>query len=102
MSLPVTASAHVKWFSNFSFADRPRTWQEALTATTWALMALSMLALGVLVFLERRMAKSRCGSLIEKLLGPYKKQSLLVMRIGIAADLAPTRKFPFGQLTGLL
>jgi hypothetical protein len=54
MSLPVTASAHVKWFSNFSFADRPRTWQEALTATTWALMALSMLALGVLVFLERR------------------------------------------------
>jgi hypothetical protein len=87
VSLPVTASAHVKWFSNFSFADRPRTWQEALTPTTWALMALSMLALGVLVFLERRMAKSRWGSLIDKLLEPYKKQSLLVMRIGIAATL---------------
>jgi hypothetical protein len=81
VSLPITASAHVKWFSNFSFADRPRTWQEALTPTTWALMALSMLALGVLVFLERRMAKSRWGSLIDKLLEPYKKQSLLVMRI---------------------
>jgi hypothetical protein len=50
-------------------------------------MALSMLALGVLVFLERRMAKSRWGSLIDKLLEPYKKQSLLVMRIGIAATL---------------
>ena len=87
VSLPVTASAHVKWFSNFSFADRPRTWQEALTPTTWALMALSMLALGVLVFLERRMAKSRWGSLIDKLLEPYKKRSLLVMRIGIAATL---------------
>jgi hypothetical protein len=46
-----------------------------------------MLALGVLVFLERRMAKSRWGSLIDKLLEPYKKQSLLVMRIGIAATL---------------
>ena len=33
------------------------------------------------------MAKSRWGSLIDKLLEPYKKQSLLVMRIGIAATL---------------
>jgi hypothetical protein len=87
MSLPVTASAHVKWFSNFSFADRPHTWQEALTPTTWALVALSMLVLGVLVFLDRRMAESRWGSVIDKLLEPYKKQSLLVMRIGIAATL---------------
>ena len=63
MSLPVTASAHVKWFSNFSFADRPRTWQEALTATTWALMALSMLALGVLVFLGAAHGKEQVGQL---------------------------------------
>jgi hypothetical protein len=86
-SLPVTASAHVKWFSNFSFADRPRTLQEALTPTTWALMVLSAVLLGVLVFLDRRLAENRWVTWVNQLLERYQNQSLLVMRIGIAATL---------------
>ena len=86
-SLPVTASAHVKWFSNFSFADRPRNLQEALTPTTWALMVLSAAVLGVLVVLDRRLAENRWVNWVNQLLERYQNQSLLVMRIGIAATL---------------
>ena len=86
-SLPATASAHVKWFSNFSFADRPRTLQEALTPTTWVLIVLSAVVLGVLVFLDRRLAESRWVNWVNQLLERYQNQSLLVMRIGIAATL---------------
>ena len=34
--VPTAAWAHVKWFSEFSYADRPRTLQEALTPTVAA------------------------------------------------------------------
>ena len=34
------AHAHVKWFSKFTYADRPRTVREVLTPTFLALAAL--------------------------------------------------------------
>jgi hypothetical protein len=50
------AWAHVKWFSRFSFGDRPRTAGEVLTPTFFALALLSMAAIAAMVLLDRRLA----------------------------------------------
>lgn len=47
------ASAHVKWFSDFSFRDRPLSLAEVVTPTFWALALLSAAVVGALVVLDR-------------------------------------------------
>lgn len=52
---PGVAHAHVKWFSEFSYADPPRTLSEIVTPLFLALMVLSMAAIGTLVVVDRWM-----------------------------------------------
>jgi len=47
------ASAHVKWFSDFSFRDRPLSLAEVFTPTVLAFAALSAFVVGALVVLDR-------------------------------------------------
>ncbi len=46
------AYVHVKWFSEFSFRDRPLGLAEAITPAFLALALLSTLTIGGLVFLD--------------------------------------------------
>ena len=53
--VPRAASAHVKWFSDFRFTDPPLTFSGVLTPTFWALLTLSVVALGALALLDARL-----------------------------------------------
>ena len=47
------AHAHVKWFSEFSFGDRPLTLAQAITPAFLALALLSTVTIGALVWVDR-------------------------------------------------
>jgi hypothetical protein len=76
------ALAHVKWFSRFSFQDRPRALGEVITPTLIALAVLSAVVVALLVpldrWLEGRSWYSRTNGWLER----RTDQSRLVMRVG--------------------
>ena len=87
LAVPATAYAHVKWFSRFNFADRPLTVREVLTPTFFALVALSMVAIGALALVDRRLAHLAAYERVNRWLTDRSDRALLVMRVGIGASL---------------
>lgn len=88
--LPATASpawAHVKWFSRFSFGDRPRTLGEAVTPTFVALALLSMATIAAMTVLDRRLAELPAYRRVNDWLSSRADRAVLVMRIGTGAAL---------------
>lgn len=81
------AWAHVKWFSRFSFGDRPRTAGEVLTPTFFALALLSMATIAAMVLLDRRLADVPAYRRINEWLSTRSDRAVLVMRIGAGAAL---------------
>lgn len=79
--------AHVKWFSEFSFADRPVALAEAVSPTLIGLALLSMVTIGALVFLDVRLGQLPAYQGINRWLSSRSQQSVLVMRIGAGAVL---------------
>ena len=84
-SLP--AEAHVKWFSKFSYADRPLTFAEAITPAFLALGLLSIIAIGALVPLDHRLRNVPFYRRIDDWLASHSDRSVLVMRIAAGAVL---------------
>jgi hypothetical protein len=74
--------AHVKWFSDFSFAESPRTLGEVLTPTFLALLGLSVLVIVALVPVDSWLEKQRWYCRVNEWLRARAGQSRLVMRIG--------------------
>lgn len=87
LGLQATALAHVKWFSNFSFGNRPLSVSEVLSPTFFALAVLSMVTLAALVFLDRRLSGTAWFEQTSRWLEVRREQSLLVMRVGLGAVL---------------
>lgn len=87
IALPSLAHAHVKWFSDFSYGDRPLTLTEALTPAFFALAALSIVAVAALVFIDRRLETAEWYERTTRWLSARRDQSTLVMRIGAGAVL---------------
>ena len=81
------AWAHVKWFSRFSFGDRPRTAGEVLTPTFIALALLSMATIAAMVLLDRRLADVPAYRRVNDWLSSRSDRAVLVMRIGAGAAL---------------
>ena len=81
------AWAHVKWFSRFSFGDRPRTAAEVLTPTFVALALLSMATIAAMVLLDRRLAGIPTYRRVNDWLSSRSDRAVLVMRIGAGAAL---------------
>lgn len=79
-------SAHVKWFSDFSFLDAPRGFGEVISAP-WVLgfAAFSALGIGVAVFIDRRLEKWSVYTMIRDWLEAHQDHSTLVLRIGMGA-----------------
>ena len=86
-SLPSPAFAHVKWFSDFSFADRPLTLEQAISPAFLALGLLSMAVMAALVFLDRYLAEEFWYHRINEWLSSRSDQSVMVMRIAAGAVL---------------
>ncbi|MEM7343130.1 MAG: hypothetical protein AAF485_02720 [Chloroflexota bacterium] len=79
--------AHVKWFTEFSFADRPLGLGEALTPTFFGLAVLSMVVMSILVFIELRLADLPLYRQINHWLESYQASSLLILRIATGVTL---------------
>lgn len=82
-----TAVAHVKWFSDFSFEDRPRTFSEVISPLFIGLTLLSAVVIGGLVLVEKRLQEVSWYNRLNDWLESYREQSLLVMRIGMGVTL---------------
>lgn len=82
---PRAASAHVKWFSDFRFTDPPLTAAQVVTPTFLALAALSIVALGALVVLDKRLAGAARYRRVEAWLESYRDRSGLVLRVAAGA-----------------
>lgn len=85
--VPAPAHAHVKWFTEFSFADRPLSVGEAATPAFFALAVLSMAVIGAMVLLDRRLADAAWYRSVNEWLADRRGEALLVMRIGIFSTL---------------
>ena len=87
LALPATAYAHVKWFSRFSFADRPLGVAEVLTPTFFGLAVLSMVAIGLLALVDRRLGHLGWYEAVNRWLSARSDRAVLVMRVGLGASL---------------
>ncbi|MEM0961218.1 MAG: hypothetical protein AAGK21_01600 [Bacteroidota bacterium] len=86
-ALAAPASAHVKWFSEFSFGDRPLALGEVWTTTAIALLALSVVVVGALVWVDRQLADAAWHTRLDAWLAGYRDRSVLVLRVGAGATL---------------
>ena len=82
-----TASAHVKWFSDFSFSDEPLTLSEAVDTTFILLLILSMVVIGALVYLDRKLQQASWFKRVDDWLKSQSEYSVLVIRIAAGAVL---------------
>ncbi|HYW10803.1 MAG TPA: hypothetical protein VE871_02570 [Longimicrobium sp.] len=85
--VPSAAHAHVKWFSEFSFADRPLTVGQAATPLFFGMAVLSMAVIGGMVLLDQRLENAAGYRGVNSWLADRRGDALLVMRIGIFATL---------------
>lgn len=87
LMLPVDAVAHVKWFSNFSYEDRPLAFSEILTPVFWGMLALSVVVLAGLILYEEKLNKYPWIDKFDNWLTSKKDYAMAVMRTGAGVTL---------------
>lgn len=85
LAVPETSQAHVKWFAEFSFADRPSAWTELATPTFWVLLFLSAFAMAGAAWFEHRFGGAPWHAGVDRWLESKRPSSLTVMRVGVFA-----------------
>lgn len=85
--VPAIAYAHVKWFSKFSYADRPRTLAEIASPTFLALAALSTVVIGALAWGDEWLGRHALARRIDAWLDQYAGESMVVLRVGTGATM---------------
>jgi hypothetical protein len=85
--VPAVAYAHVKWFSRFTYADRPRTLGEVATPTFLALALLSTVVIGALAYLDKWLRATAVAQRIDAWLERYREDSSVVLRVGVGATM---------------
>lgn len=81
------ASAHVKWFSNYDFQQRPLHFNELNTPVFWGLFLLSIVTIVFLVWLDKLSEKSQLYHKVNSFLDRYADQGPLIMRVCLGAVL---------------
>lgn len=76
-----TAMAHVKWFSDFNYADQPLTLSQAIDSTFLWLLLLSVIVIGALVYLDRKLKETAWFHRVNNWLQQQNRHSLTVMRV---------------------
>ena len=77
-------SAHVKWFTDGSYADRPLTIPEVVSPIFLWLLALCLVVIAFGVWLDQRIAKSSWYMQLDEWLDKRKGSAVLVMRVAAA------------------
>ena len=81
------AGAHVKWFSEFDFADRPRSLPEVVTGGFVAMTLVAMVVVSVGVVLDQRLDGSGWYRRINDWLQSQEEYATTVIRLAMAAVL---------------
>lgn len=84
---PGLAYAHVKWFSHFTYADRPRTLREVASPTFLALAALSTVVIAVLPYADEWLRRTAFARRLDAWLEAYRDESMVVLRVGTGATM---------------
>lgn len=79
--------AHVKWFSDFDFADAPRGFGDLLTPTIIGLAILSMVVIAVLVLIDKRLDGIGLYRAINEWLSEREEHADIILRAAMAAVL---------------
>ncbi len=79
--------AHVKWFSPFSFAEKPLTLSEILTPLFLTFAVASTLAIGLTVYLDNVLISLPWYKKVEMQLSRYADKSDLIIRVATGAVL---------------
>lgn len=87
LALPAVASAHVKWFSNFSFVDLPLTIGQVITPTVVILAVVSAVGMAIAVLLDGILGSQGWYQRLNQWFADREVHSLLIMRIGLGATL---------------
>ncbi|MCB1233787.1 MAG: hypothetical protein KDM91_01795 [Verrucomicrobiae bacterium] len=87
LARPSSAEAHVKWFSEFSFDDRPLSFREILAPLFFLLWGLSVAVSVTLTLLEERITRIGWVSRVDDWFASKKEHSLFVMRLGAGVTL---------------
>ena len=75
------ASAHVKWFSDYDFQQKPLEFSDLNTPVFWFLFALSVVSLALFVYLDKLAEKSQLYHKVNSFLDRYSDQGPLIMRV---------------------
>lgn len=85
--LHLPALAHVKWFSDYSFAVRPRSIEEIMSPVFLAILAGCIAGVGVMVFVDDWITKSAWYRHLSMWCCRYEDKSDLIIRIATGAVL---------------
>lgn len=83
----IYAEAHVKWFSNYDFQERPLQFNEVTSPTFWGLLILSVVCMPLLAYVDKISEKSFVYQKIDNFFGQYAEQGPLIMRVAMGAVL---------------
>jgi hypothetical protein len=83
----MTQLAHVKWFADFNWATPPESIAEITTTTFWAMLAVSVVTLLVLVVLDQKVDAAPWARRLSAWFEARSDHSLLVMRVAAFATL---------------
>ncbi|MEM7339047.1 MAG: DoxX family membrane protein [Actinomycetota bacterium] len=78
---------HVKWFTDFSFADEPRTFTEIMTPTTLVLATATAIALVGLVLIDDRLDQTSRYRRFSEWLSSYQQNGPTIVRLATSAVL---------------
>ena len=87
MGFPNSAEAHVKWFSEYSYADRPLTLTEVLTPTAFWLWGLAVLVSVSLTVMEEKVTAVSWIRRIDDWFASKSEYAMFVMRLGVGVTL---------------
>ena len=87
LAIPSTAEAHVKWFSDYDFADPPLDFSEVLTPAFWWLAVLSMAVIAITVLLQPAMERLGWTQRFDRWAEQRGHLAVAALRIGTGATL---------------
>lgn len=86
-SLTLPASAHVKWFAPWQFADMPKALGDVFNPLFFALLALTLAGLLIAVYLDRQLSQNSIYRRIVVWFDARREYAPLVLRIGLGMTL---------------
>ncbi len=87
LAMPIWAFAHVKWFSDYSFAERPLALDEILTPLFGILFAASTLGVAGVVVLDERLIRLPAYASFTSWLSRFENRSDLFLRVAVGSVL---------------